>query len=247
MRSILFLLPCSRQRQREHHSGAGARPARHLGPAAQPARPLQQAAQAEAGRGRQHAGVEAGAVVDDLERGLGLIAEQLHGHGPRLRVLADVGERFLRDPVHRHRGRVGQRNVFAIGLEGRGCAAARREVAGQPAQRLDQAGVEHRRPQVVLDPVAGRGGLAQQRLHRLQALVRRTVAQVARQPDQLEAQRGQRRSDVVVHLACQRAPLVLAHLLQVAGQFAQPCLAGSQRVAGEAFAASGGGRVQTFA
>ena len=204
------------RRNREHHGRAAARRRRHLGPAVESAGALEQAAHAEARRDRKAVRLETGTVVGDLERDFILECKELHVHGACARVLAHIRQRFLRDTVERSCTVRCDVELVAIAAEIDRQAGALAEAPRQPFQRGDQAGVEHGRPQRVLDAVRRHHRGFEQLLDCVHAAAMLGIgAELARQSHHFELKRRQGAAHVVVNFLSNGATLVFLGALQM--------------------------------
>ena len=104
-------------------------------------------------------------------------------HGMCARVLAHIGQRFLGDAVER-RGAIGSDlELIAIASEINRQAGALAEAACEPLERRHEAGVQHCRPQCVLDAMRGDDGRLEQLLDRAEPFgVPKLAAEIAPEP-----------------------------------------------------------------
>jgi hypothetical protein len=167
-------------------------------------------------------GVEALAVVADVQLQPAVGLAQLHAHMAGLGVAQHIGQRLLHQPVQ------GQAVGVVAGvlgqLQAQLQAGALGELGGQDLQRRDQAQVGQRRRTQVLDDAALQcDALVQQLAHVLEPLIdlgRRGLGHAA-DAGHVQLGGGQQRTQLVVQLAGQVGALVFAHGLQVAGQLGQ--------------------------
>ena len=205
--------------QRHRHLGAETRSRLELERAAQRDGTLAHAGDAVR-RARQ---VEAAAVVGHFEAQLAPGAAQRDHDAVGAGVAGDVVQRLLEDAEGRDLDRRQQSLALAVEIELDRDAGLLLERFGLPLDRRRQPEVvEQTGTQLRGDPAHAGDHLVEQRLHRHGATrqARAGALQLALERHQVELERRELVTQLVLDLARDRSPLVLARLLEMTGESA---------------------------
>ena len=167
-------------------------------------------------------GVEAGAVVPDLDRDVAVKIMQADFCLFRFGVFAHVGQRLLHQPVDRELCRAAELHRLQVGDDAQ--AGPVFEFARQNFEGCDQPQVRQRRgPQVLHNAALERNAAVERFDQVLHAFCgfRRNDAEPRLDARHIKLGRRQQGTEFVVQLTGQVAAFVFPHLLQVGGQLGQ--------------------------
>ena len=156
-------------------------------------------------------------IIRDFERQHIVLEHQVESGMVSLRVLADIGERFLSDTVNRDRDLLGHIDALAVAIEMGIDAGTTFKLGHQELEGSDDTCLQCGRAQISHDPVHCLDRLVECLQPLMRSITNRDIA-MALDPAQVETKRGQHAAHIIVHVARNIGALSLDRLLKMVGQ-----------------------------